>query len=311
MVAEKNMGSNNGWIMLHRKIKDWEWYQDLIMFHLFIHLLLLANHENGRWRGVAIQCGQLVTGRKSLSRQLGMEEGQLRSRLEKLEKSGEITIKSTNKFSVITIVNYGAYQKKEIMRTNENDVNQPKANQQSTTNKNVKNVKKEENNDDDIPENINIIRNTEIGYAENGEKLFGDQLQEFVKKLPSDEAYLCKVMIRRGCDILSSFPEEINVIRKKYEGIDLEVVANKIRNWSKPLTSKNAINIISGFCDRSPLKILNKEFNFNKFKTSKKYGRVCNIKTTSKKMVEDTETDEDRARKVLASIEQRCKGKEL
>jgi len=35
-----------GWLKLHRKFKEWEWYQDSKMVHLFIHLLVTANHQN-------------------------------------------------------------------------------------------------------------------------------------------------------------------------------------------------------------------------------------------------------------------------
>ena len=50
-----------GWIKLHRKILDWEWYDDINTKVLFLHLLLTANHEEQKWRGKIIERGQLIT----------------------------------------------------------------------------------------------------------------------------------------------------------------------------------------------------------------------------------------------------------
>ena len=48
MNEEKDSG---GWIKLHRKFKEWEWYQDENTKSVFIHLLLDANHKDKKWRG--------------------------------------------------------------------------------------------------------------------------------------------------------------------------------------------------------------------------------------------------------------------
>ena len=32
----------SGWIKLHRKITEWEWYSDANTFRVFMHLLLTA-----------------------------------------------------------------------------------------------------------------------------------------------------------------------------------------------------------------------------------------------------------------------------
>ena len=142
-----------GWVKLHRKLIQWEWYQESNMVHLFIHLLLSANHKDGNWKGIDLVRGQLVSGRNKLSEQTGISSQSIRTCLNRLISTSEITIKPTNKYSIITICNYEDYQ------INNNDtnqpanqpanqqltINQPTTNQQLTTNKkekNVKNVKK-------------------------------------------------------------------------------------------------------------------------------------------------------------------------
>ena len=132
-----------GWITMHRKFMKWEWYTDTNMVHLFLHLLLSANHKDGRWKGRDVLRGQLITGRKALAVGTGISEMRIRTCLKRLEDSGEISIKSTSKYSVITIIKYDVYQSDKPEVNQQLTSNQPATNQQLTTNNNVNN----ENND--------------------------------------------------------------------------------------------------------------------------------------------------------------------
>jgi len=101
---------DNGWICMHRKILDWEWYGDSKMFHLFFHLCASANYEDSQWRGRVVKKGQLITGRKKLSSETGISEKSVRTCLNRLVKSGEITKEGASKFTIITVCNYDKYQ---------------------------------------------------------------------------------------------------------------------------------------------------------------------------------------------------------
>jgi hypothetical protein len=120
------------WVKLHRQFVDWGWYTSPNMPHLFIHLLLKANVEEGYYQGELIKRGQCVIGRKSLSAQTGISEQTLRTCLDKLKSTHEITIESKIKFSIVTILNYEKYQD----QPGQNLDNQPPTNQQLTTSKN-------------------------------------------------------------------------------------------------------------------------------------------------------------------------------
>lgn len=100
----------NGWIKLHNKFLKWEWYQKPEMVHLFIHFLLSANYKENSWQGVKIKPGQLVIGRKKLAETLGISQQTLRTCITRLKSTNEITTKSTNKYTVITILNWSKYQ---------------------------------------------------------------------------------------------------------------------------------------------------------------------------------------------------------
>lgn len=128
----------NGWIKLHRKFIEWEWYKDINTKVIFLHLLLKANHKDQKWQGLDIKRGQLITGRKSISLETGISEQSIRTSLNKLKSTNEITIHSNNKNSIITILNYDLYQN-ESEDNQQLTSNQPATNQQLTTNNNDNN----------------------------------------------------------------------------------------------------------------------------------------------------------------------------
>ena len=143
----------NGWIKLHRKFTEWEWYQNSKMVHLFIHLLVTANHTDKTWQGIHIKRGQLLTGIKSLNKDTKISIQSLRTCLSKLKITQEITIKPTNKYSIITICNYEDYQ--SIIDEANNQTNKQLTNKQQTTNKQLTTTKKVKKEKNDNNEKIN------------------------------------------------------------------------------------------------------------------------------------------------------------
>ena len=133
-----------GWIKVHRNITKWEWYDDSKMVHLFFHLLLSANHKDGNWRGQEVKRGQFITGLHKLNAATGISVRSLRTCLDRLKNTKEVTIKATSKNSVITILNYDFYQGSEFsdkQTTNKRQTND----KQTTTNNNDNNEKNEKN----------------------------------------------------------------------------------------------------------------------------------------------------------------------
>ena len=129
---------SNGWIKIHRKLLDWEWYDEPNVMRLFLHLLLKANHKDKSYRGTLIKTGMLLTGRDLLAKETGLSIQQIRTAINKLKSTNEITIKTNKQGSIIQIVKYAEYQIVTNVVTNK----QPDSNQQVTTNKNVKKEKK-------------------------------------------------------------------------------------------------------------------------------------------------------------------------
>jgi len=128
-----------GFILLHRKLTAWEWYKHDHMARLFIHLLLTANHKEATWQGTLVKRGQLITGIHQLSFHTGISQQSLRTCLKRLERGNEISVKSTNKFSLITIVKYEDYQTTNKPANKQLTNKQQTTNKQLTTNNNVNN----------------------------------------------------------------------------------------------------------------------------------------------------------------------------
>lgn len=135
-----------GWIRLHRKLLESSFSNKPFVGWLFINLLLLANHKENKflWNNqeILIKKGQLLTGLLSLSQQTGLSFQNVRTALEALKSTNTITIKSTNKFSIISILKWEQYQEELTNNlTSKLTNNQQTTNKQLTTNKNDNNVK--------------------------------------------------------------------------------------------------------------------------------------------------------------------------
>jgi hypothetical protein len=106
---KKGDDDGGGWVKIHRKIMDWEWESDSNVFLLFVKLILLANHKDTKWKGVIVRRGQLVTGFRSLAKRTRLSMQVLRTSLERLKSTREITLESTHIYTTITICNYDKY----------------------------------------------------------------------------------------------------------------------------------------------------------------------------------------------------------
>jgi DNA-binding transcriptional MerR regulator len=133
----------SGWIKLHRQFLSWEWFNKSEAVHLFMYLLLKANHKDGTWQGIDIKKGQFITSYGKISSDTGISLQTIRTLLKKLENTNEINTQTTNKYTVITICKYADYQSEESETNTQLTNNQQTTNNQLTTNKNNKNNKED------------------------------------------------------------------------------------------------------------------------------------------------------------------------
>ena len=139
----------SGYVKIHRKITEWEWYSNPVTRAVFLHLLFKANWKDGRFMGVDIPRGSLATSLPSLSEETGYTIQQVRTALSHLKSTGEITDKAYSKFRVVEIKNYSMYQDDNSQDNSQSTGNQQAANRQSTAieeKKESKKVRREEYN---------------------------------------------------------------------------------------------------------------------------------------------------------------------
>jgi hypothetical protein len=101
---------DNGWIKLHRKILEWEWWSDPNTFRVFMYLLLTANHEDKRWQGIEISRGQTVTSLSKLAKECKLTVQSVRTSITHLKSTGELTQSQHRTFSLLTLIKYSDYQ---------------------------------------------------------------------------------------------------------------------------------------------------------------------------------------------------------
>ena len=173
----------SGWVKLHRQIIDWEWYTDHNTFRVFLHLLLTANHKDKKYKGMELKAGTIVTSRDLLAFATGLSVRQVRTALDKLKTTNELTIKTSPQGTIIQIVNYLKYQIEANELTNERPTND----QQTTSNNNVKkerNIFKrpsiQEINDYCLEQNLQLDAQSFIDYYDsNGWKVGKNNMKDW------------------------------------------------------------------------------------------------------------------------------------
>lgn len=124
------------WVKLYHRFKDWEWYTDIKTKSLFLHILLSVNHVSKNWKGVEVPRGSFVTTREKLAEETGLTEQEVRTAINRLKSTKEITNKTTKKFTIITLCNFDTYQGEKIKANQQinQQINQQLTNKQPTTN---------------------------------------------------------------------------------------------------------------------------------------------------------------------------------
>lgn len=99
-----------GFIVLDRKILDWRYHDSPTAFAIWIHILLMANWKDGYFLGEMIPRGSLATSYAHLADDIGVDPKTLRKWLDRFESAGMIERKSTNRFTIIKVLNYSTFQ---------------------------------------------------------------------------------------------------------------------------------------------------------------------------------------------------------
>lgn len=138
---------DTGWIKLHRSITDSFVFDNPDRLKFWVWCLCKASHKDRKQtvglQEIELKKGQFIFGRKKASAELNMDENKIYRLSKTFQKREKIVVKSNNKYSLVTVVNWEFYQG-ERQQSEQLTDNKPTTNRQQTdTNKNVKNIKNE------------------------------------------------------------------------------------------------------------------------------------------------------------------------
>ena len=167
---------NDGFIVLNRRISSWRWWDMPNAVTLWLHILIGANWTDGYFLGQKIERGQLATSIHRLAEESGLHPNTVRHWLKKFEDEQQITLKSTNRYTLITVINYAKYQDcftDDVKQNVNQDVKQdvkPPVNQD--VHNRTRRTKKQINNSVFTPPTVDEVQAyiTEKGYTVDAER---------------------------------------------------------------------------------------------------------------------------------------------
>jgi hypothetical protein len=171
--------SKQGYIKLYRQITDTPVWADSDKLKLWLMCLMKATHDEKTQvvgnQIIELKAGQFITGRSALSDEFNRDvkkdrrvDGLTLFRwLSLFEKMEMLNIKKTNKYSLVTVLNWDKYQGQRT--SNEQQLNNKRTSneQQLNTNKNdknVKNVKNEKKEDICYQQIADMYNNTCVSF---------------------------------------------------------------------------------------------------------------------------------------------------
>ena len=187
-------------ILLYKKMVEWQWYKDANTFRLFIDLLLDANWKDSTVGFQEVKRGQCMTSLKRIHERTGLTYQEIRTSLGKLEISQEINKQTTNRYTVITINKYDDYQK----------CNKQLTNKQQTSNNIIINNNKVNNIKEKIykKEKYGLFENVSL-TDEEYQKL-KDKFSDYEKRIDNLSSYIAS----KGDKYKSHYATILNWSRK-------------------------------------------------------------------------------------------------
>jgi len=190
------------YIKLDRKMLEWEWRDYPEMVALWVYILLKANYKANKWHGEEFPEGTFPTSLDRLSADTGLSVRTVRTCLERLNESGEISIESTKKGTKIKVTKWADFQGStdDYDMATDTQTDKQVANNRQTTDKqpttlkeykNIRNVNYKEKENikekeiDCSPEFAEALKDFEDMRKKNRKPLTEKAKQMLLKKLES------------------------------------------------------------------------------------------------------------------------------
>jgi len=121
------LSEGESYVPLFRSLLNHRYMADAHKFQFWVWCLLKATYKERKVlignQTIELQPGQFIFGRKEAAKALGTTERKIRTLLEFFSSYTEekLTIKTTNRFSIITVINYTTYMEKVKQFDQQND----------------------------------------------------------------------------------------------------------------------------------------------------------------------------------------------
>jgi len=134
--------NDTGYIKFFRAIHCWAWWSDIVVYRFFTYLLTVVEFTDKPYRGIIVHRGQTAKTLQQMSDECNLSIQQIRTCMNKLKSTYEITVESTNEYHLVTVMNWDMYQTECDKPTDKITCEQ--TNEQQTSNKHNKNIRKKE-----------------------------------------------------------------------------------------------------------------------------------------------------------------------
>ncbi|MCC1407235.1 DnaD domain-containing protein [Staphylococcus aureus] len=155
-----------GWISIDRSIQNHWLFKEKRTFSKFeawIYLLMEANHSKAKVpignQIVTVERGQRLTSILTLSDLFNWSRFKVKTFLDLLESDGMLEVKTTSKYTLITIVNYDFYQSEQGRNQHQDDIKPTSKQHQSNINPTSKQHQTNTNNNDNKDNNEKNVNN--------------------------------------------------------------------------------------------------------------------------------------------------------
>lgn len=254
-LQKPRTNDGKGFALLHRKIMDVPFYKDAEAAHLWVHLLLRANHEQTLVStdvgDVMCERGEFITGRNTLAMETGLTADRVKSLLRKFQNLGMITTKSNNRFTVLKVVKYDEYQSNFC----------PADVQPVSTDNNILNNL--------LPNGSKYVANNQKPAEEKKSRLSCDEVWQCLKdELPEARGWRCLTDERRN--LIRTFWSKANKIARNLDGKPMDM--DGFRNYLRYI-AQNCRWMLEDRPDQKSGKTW-RRMKFDKFLTEKLYIEV-------------------------------------
>ena len=233
------MADFNTFIKLHRSILDSAVFSDAEVLRLWIYLLCKASVDDRQiifdGRVIDIKKGQLITGRKKLAEHLNTTESKAYRSLKLLQKLGCVDIKVNNRFSLVTLVNWGKFQGATLKNEQQNN-NRPTTEPQQPYSRTTA-ERQQNNTNKNVKECINNVNNDRMNEDAFMRSLETQKIKSLNGELGAGIVMLSEEQIDSLLDILSleEFNKYVSIVRdcelsgKKYRKSHYQAIIDMVK----------------------------------------------------------------------------------